>query len=214
MHYRMGEPVRAEIGTEAYRSVVHWRNGTFEGDEPPNRGGHDVGPDPYTLLCSSLATCTLITLRMYIDEQGWDVPSISVAVDYFAAKDGEAIVTTFDRDVVFSTPLGAEREATLRDVAANCPVSRLLEGQVNVRTYVARTGEAEMKEYAGDGFAVEWRPDFCQHSTRCWTQLHQVFDPRARPWITPAGATADRIEEQVGRCPTGALRFRHVPSAS
>ncbi|BBH16493.1 hypothetical protein Back2_07800 [Nocardioides baekrokdamisoli] len=210
MHYRMNEPVRAEIGEAAYSTTVHWRNGEFIADEPPKNGGHDVGPDPFTLLLSSLATCTLITLRMHIEKVGWDVPSIGVAVNYFTAlKDGET-VTTLDRDIVFTSPLTADQQVTLREVAANCPISRLLEGQVTVRTFVERTGEAEAKEYAGDGFVVEWRPDFCQHSTRCWTQLNKVFNPTERPWIHPEAAPAERIEEQVGQCPTGALKFRRV----
>ena len=212
VHYRMNKPVHAEIGTTAYRSTVHWRNGEFVSDEPPKYGGGDTGPDPFTLLMSSLATCTLITLRMYIEKQGWDVPSIGVDVNYYLSKVDDRTVATLDRDVVFSTPLPDEQQVALREAAASCPVSTLLEGEVKVRTFVERTGDAEVKEYAGDGFAVEWRPDYCQHSTRCWTQLHQVFDPKVRPWIDTAGAEADRIEEQIGQCPSGALRFRRTSS--
>lgn len=145
---------------------------------------------------------------MRIDKVGWQVPSIGVAVNYFTSLNDGETVTTLDRDIVFTSTLTADQPVALREVAANCPISRLLGGQVTVRTFVERTGDVDAKEYAGEGFVVEWGPDFCQHSTRCWTQLNNVFNPTERPWIHPEAASADRIEEQVRWCPTGALGFR------
>jgi len=42
-------------------------------DEPASLGGTDPGQDPCTLVLSSLASCKLITLRMYIDRKSWDL---------------------------------------------------------------------------------------------------------------------------------------------
>ncbi|OYX86206.1 MAG: hypothetical protein B7Y83_02350 [Flavobacteriales bacterium 32-34-25] len=50
-------------------------------DEPEITGGKDLGPDPYSALLASLASCTLATLRMYIDRKGWDIPEINIAVN-------------------------------------------------------------------------------------------------------------------------------------
>ncbi|MFP9100494.1 (4Fe-4S)-binding protein [Flavobacterium sp. RHBU_24] len=40
---------------------------------------------------------------------------------------------------------------------------------------------------------------------RCVSQLPDVFKLGASPWINANAASADRLSEQVRRCPTGAL---------
>ena len=47
----------------------------------------------------------------------------------------------------------------------------------------------------------------CTHAGRCVKGLPAVFDANRRPWIDPNGATADEIEAQVVKCPSGALKF-------
>lgn len=86
MIYKFEKPVHGSIGLEKYQCTIEWRNGKFISDEPQSSGGKDMGPDPYTLLLSSLASCTLVTLRMYIDRKGWNIPSISVNVNMYSEK--------------------------------------------------------------------------------------------------------------------------------
>src|SRR6478609_6061850 len=43
-------------------------------DEPASDGGTDTGPRPTQLLASSLAGCTAITIEVYADRKGWDLP--------------------------------------------------------------------------------------------------------------------------------------------
>ncbi len=208
MRYRMNAPVRGSSGAR-YQCMIEWRNGSFLTDEPAKFGGSDDGPDPFTLLMSSVASCTLVTLRMYIDKQGWDIPSLAVGVNYWQhAEPGALPETTIDRDVVFTSAVTPEQQTKLREVASKCPVSMLLEGNVTVRTFVARQGATKEIEYEGKDVTVVWRPEFCQHASRCWTQLSSVFDPKKRKWIEPDGADAERIVEQVRACPSGALDYR------
>ena len=61
--------------------------------------------------------------------------------------------------------------------------------------------------YTNGEVTIVWKPQLCMHSKRCWTELGEVFDPSTRPWIHPEGAATDRIIEQVGRCPSGALSY-------
>ena len=61
--------------------------------------------------------------------------------------------------------------------------------------------------YPNDKITVVWKPALCQHSTRCFTQLPDVFNPAVRKWINPYGAESERIIEQVRKCPSGALSF-------
>ena len=213
MQYKFEKPIHGDIGTVKYQCTIEWRNGKIISDEPVSAGGGDTGPDPHTLLLASVASCALVTLRMYIERKGWDIPSLSVNVNMYQETKDEKLFTTIDRDIIFHTPVPDEQRQRLREIVKNCPVSKLLEGDIKVRNFAFREGEGEGKEklikYANDEVTVEWRPELCQHSTRCFTQLPQVFNPREKKWVNPSGAPAQQVDEQVQRCPSGALRFHY-----
>jgi putative redox protein len=208
MIYKFEKPVHGSIGLEKYQCTIEWRNGKFISDEPESSGGKDLGPDPYTLLLSSLASCTLVTLRMYIDRKGWNIPSISVNVNMYSEKKDEKLTTIIDRDIIFSADTPEEQKTRLQEIASSCPISKILQNDVKVRTFVFRDGETKTIKYANEEITVGWKPDFCQHSTRCWTQLPEVFKPAERKWIDPDGSSPERIEHQVMECPSGALTFK------
>ncbi len=65
--------------------------------------------------------------------------------------------------------------------------------------------DAVTKHYTKGNLTVVWRSALCQHSCICWKGLHEVFNPKTTPWINMDGAEADRIAEQVKKCPSGAL---------
>ncbi|MRG45152.1 OsmC family peroxiredoxin [Chitinophaga sp. SYP-B3965] len=139
MQYKLALPVRGVIGTAKYQCTIKWRNGKFIADEPPSSGGEDQGPDPYTLLLSSLVTCTLVTLRMYIDRKGWVIPEIKVNANLFQEKKEEMMHTIIDRDISFPDSVtDAEQKKKLLEIAKNCPISRLLEGQIRVRSFMLK----------------------------------------------------------------------------
>jgi uncharacterized Fe-S cluster protein YjdI len=60
-------------------------------------------------------------------------------------------------------------------------------------------------KYSKDGVTVIWRPTACVHSARCVLGLGAVFNPHLRPWINMDAAPAERIAQQVRKCPSGAL---------
>jgi putative redox protein len=214
MQYTLEHPVVATIGTEKYKCTVSWRHGKFIADEPDFAGGQDKGPDPYTLLLSSLGTCTLATLRMYIDRKGWDIPEVIVSVNMYIEETDGKKVTTIDRDLQFSKAITAEQRERLVYIAKVCPVSKIMEGEIKVRTFAYSNDEEVKKhEYPGEKITVVWKPELCKHAARCATQLPQVFDPKARPWVNMDGATAQEIREQVARCPTGALSIENKQKA-
>jgi putative redox protein len=215
MRYKMEKPVHGLIGTAKYQCTIEWRNGKFIADEPPGSGGKDEGPDPYTLLLSSLASCTLITLRMYIDRKGWDIPHIAVNTNLYVETKEEKRITIIDKDIQFLSPVEKEQKTRLVEIARSCPISKIFENEVKVRTFVFRdTIETEkLINYMNEAVKVEWRPELCQHSTRCWTQLLQVFDPKVKKWINVDGASPERIQQQVEKCPSGALLFHYNNTA-
>jgi len=207
MKYKLEEPIHGTIGKEKYQCTIEWRNGKFVADEPESLGGKDTGPDPYTLLLSSLASCKLITLRMYIDRKGWEIDRIAINANMYQETKDELTTSIIDCDILFLTPVSDEQKMKLMEIAGNCPVSKILQGNLKVRVFAFRDGDTKTIKYANEEITVLWKPDFCQHSTRCWTQLPLVFNPTKRKWIDPNGAPAERIEQQVTKCPSGALVF-------
>lgn len=61
--------------------------------------------------------------------------------------------------------------------------------------------------YTNDEVTVVWKPNVCIHSTLCWKELREVFNPRERPWIKMNGSETKTIIEQVRKCPSGALSY-------
>ena len=210
MKYKLDKPVHAIMGTEKYQCSIEWRNGKFIADEPVSSGGKDLGPDPFTLLLSSVASCVLVTLRMYIDRKNWDIPTLTVNVNMYQETVNGITTTIIDRDLILGENVPDEQKIKLQDIASHCPVSKILEGNIKIRTFLFKTGEAKTIKYGNEEITVLWKPEFCQHSTRCWKQLPQVFKPSEKKWIDPNGAPADRIREQVDHCPSGALVFQSL----
>jgi len=209
MEYLLEHDIKAKIGLEKYKCVVEWRNGKFIADEPVKSGGKDLGPDPYSLLLSSLAACTLATLRMYIDRKGWDIAEIAVAVNMYQEKKNETVITIIDRQLKFFTPIDEEKRERLLYITKVCPTSKILEGEIQLRNFVYNENEtANTHFYKNDEVTVVWKPELCKHAARCATQLPGVFNPANKPWVNINGASANQIIEQVSRCPTGALSIK------
>src|ERR1051325_6976201 len=127
MQYKFDKPIHGISGNEKYQCLVEWRNGKFIADEPVTSGGKDSGPDPYTLLLSSLATCTLITMRMYIDRKGWDIPQIGVSANLYQETNDGVARTVIDRDIAFMSEVEDEKKVRLQEIAKHCPISKILE---------------------------------------------------------------------------------------
>jgi len=146
---------------------------------------------------------------MYIDRKGWEIDKLAINVNLYQETKNEITTTIIDCDILFLSPVSDEQKLRLLEIAKNCPVSKIVQGDLKVRVFGFREGETKTFKYANEEITVLWKPEFCQHSTRCWTQLPQVFKPTIRKWIDPDGAPAERIQEQVTRCPSGALVFMY-----
>ncbi len=65
------------------------------------------------------------------------------------------------------------------------------------------------REYTNGEITVFWKPKFCTHSTICFSELPDVFNPSSRPWINPNAAETDTIINTVKNCPTKALTYKY-----
>ena len=61
------------------------------------------------------------------------------------------------------------------------------------------------KHYDAGEVTIVWKPALCIHAAECVKALPKVYNPKAKPWITPEHASADEIRSQVAKCPSGAL---------
>ena len=140
MKYILNEPVCGKTGTDHYQCTIKWRAGEFITDESLPCGGKDLGPDPFTLLLASLASCTLATLRMYIDRKGWLIDQIEVSTNLFqTAKDG-ICTSTIEREIRLPNGVLDEKRDRLLEIASKCPISKLLEGHIKIRSYLFNEG--------------------------------------------------------------------------
>jgi uncharacterized Fe-S cluster protein YjdI len=62
-----------------------------------------------------------------------------------------------------------------------------------------------VKHYEHDGVTVVWKPELCEHSTKCFRGLPSVFNPRVKPWVDLSASSPELIIAQVHQCPSGAL---------
>jgi uncharacterized Fe-S cluster protein YjdI len=63
------------------------------------------------------------------------------------------------------------------------------------------------KEYSNGELTIVWQPAKCIHSEICVKNLPSVYDPKAKPWISPEEATTEELKAQIKKCPSGALSF-------
>jgi len=135
---RSGRGLRVEIAAGRHR---------FLADEPEGVG-EDAGPNPYDLLLSALAACTVMTVELYARRKGWPLEEVRVELGHAkihardcvdCESDPAARVDIIDLALEFRGNLGAEQVARLLEIAGRCPVHRTLTGEIKIRT--ARLGE-------------------------------------------------------------------------
>jgi putative redox protein len=132
---RMKATARRDVdGT--FKHTVQVREHQITVDEPPEKGGDDLGPSPQELLAVSLASCTAITMEMYAARKGWEIGHVEVEVQYKGAERG--CPTKFELVMRMPADLPEEQAERLRVIAAKCPVHRALDGEVMFEERVER----------------------------------------------------------------------------
>ncbi|MBW3520455.1 OsmC family protein [Flavobacterium sp. NKUCC04_CG] len=126
--------ILALTSKQAYKTIVTKDQHAIIVDEPVNLGGQDLGMTPKDLLAGALASCTSITIRMYIDRKGWDLGDIRVRVSL--EKDAELQKDVFKRVLEFDQPLEADMQKKVLMIADKCPVHKMLEQSSVIATKI------------------------------------------------------------------------------
>ena len=122
----------ASIASAKYQVKLQNGRHEFVADEPRDQGGEDTGPSPDELLEAALASCTVITLRMYADRKQWPVASIDARVT-LERTEGK---TLFTRHISINGNISEEQQQRLLQIARSCPVSKTLAGEIEVNSFV------------------------------------------------------------------------------
>jgi putative redox protein len=124
---------KASIGLENYAVTIVSGQHRLNADEGPELGGKNTGPNPYDLLCSSLAACTAITLRMYAQRKNWDVRAVHVDTSFHRRGDEASIA----RVLRFEGEIDDQQRRRLADIAERTPVTLTLKQGVPITTTMA-----------------------------------------------------------------------------
>ena len=132
----MAQKVTAQIGTEHFKTVLTNERHEIIADEPTDHAGADLGFSPGELLCSALAACTCITLRMYADRKGW--PLVEVRAEVQLDRDKENNTSLFQRQIWLIGNLDQTQRERLLAIANLCPIHKTLTGPIEISTTFAQ----------------------------------------------------------------------------
>ena len=102
-------------------------------DKPTSFGGQDLGPAPYDFLTAGLASCTMITLRMYADHKKVELGEFTVDVDFHANREGQEWI---ERRLRFTQALPDELKSKILAICQKTPVTKTLLRSVEINTKI------------------------------------------------------------------------------
>ncbi|KLK89466.1 osmotically inducible protein C [Microvirga vignae] len=128
-----------------FQQVVEAGRHRLLADEPESYGGLDSGPSPYDFVSAALGTCTSMTLQLYAERKGWQLPPYTVEVrhakvhadDCASCADGRSgKIDQFERRITFEADPGPAVTEKIAEIAGKCPVHRTLEARSHIVTKV------------------------------------------------------------------------------
>jgi len=133
--------VRGISINNSYKVILHTEGHTVVSDEPLEEGGSDEGMNPFELLSGSLASCTAITIQMYLERKGWKIDELVVDVNMKTINEGSLAKNIFERNVIVKSALSDAELDRIKYIANVCPVSKILEqGNNSVVTTLEKRG--------------------------------------------------------------------------
>ena len=97
----------------------------FAVDEPPGNGGEDLGPTPHDLYDSALGACKALTTLWYAQRKHMPLEDVRVAVDRDDSEERRGVYR-LRVTLELGGPLTNEQRQELLNVAAKCPVHKLM----------------------------------------------------------------------------------------
>ena len=141
-----GEQLVAHLNLKEdnFTTSIQTKKHNFIADEPASIGGNDFGPSPYDFLSAGLATCTVMTLKMYAERKKWDLREVYAYITY-SKKHSDDLMLDLDKPkridhlqkrLKFIGDLDGVQKAKLKEIASKCPVHRSLLSETVIETEV------------------------------------------------------------------------------
>ena len=127
------DTITVELGNEPYRTTVTAGDHVFFLDEPGSLGGGDTAPDPYSLLLGALGACKAITAKMYAQRKGWALDDVRLDLVH-SRPNGRGKPELIEISLSFMGDLTDEQRQRLKEVTNACPVSKTIEGELEVQS--------------------------------------------------------------------------------
>lgn len=114
-------------------------------DEPTSvEGGEDKGPDPYDYLLMSLGSCTVMTIKMYVNRKGWKLDDLYMelrhnkrhAEDCDNCDDPDSKIDVVEKEVIVEGELTDEQIDKILNISKKCPVHRTLMGDIKIKSSI------------------------------------------------------------------------------
>jgi putative redox protein len=115
-------------------------------DEPEGIGD-GAGPQPFNMLLSALASCTIITLQMYARRKNWPLEKVELSMNIRSQEvplpeGGKSRSSLIETELVLHGPLTPEQLKRLEEISTRCPVHRALTGDIEVQSTVRSPASA------------------------------------------------------------------------
>jgi putative redox protein len=104
-------------------------------DEPASMGGDEKGPAPYEFLCTALAACKAMTMRIYAKHKGFALKDVEVWVTHDKIDFEGQKRDRFQCEInIEGDDLSAEQRDKIIEIAKKCPVHRTLQSESIIET--------------------------------------------------------------------------------
>lgn len=121
---RSGNGLRTAISTRLHT----WTGDAKQSAEVPE----PAGPNPFTQLLGALASCMVMTARLYADRKGFALEEVRVSV--CDDRDEGQPLERVRAEVTLVGELSEEERGRVFAIAQRCPVHRTLAGSVSIES--------------------------------------------------------------------------------
>jgi uncharacterized OsmC-like protein/pimeloyl-ACP methyl ester carboxylesterase len=139
-----GEQLVAHLNLkeDKFTTSMQTRKHNLIADEPESVGGDDFGPAPYDFLSAALASCSVMTVKLYAERKGWDLQEVYAYITYSQKHSDDLMIDVekpgridhLSKKIRLIGNLSVEQLNRLTEIAAKCPVHKTLTGNVVIET--------------------------------------------------------------------------------